>query len=71
MIWPEVFQCVTANQPGDGGAQYSEYQFKNCSHTSLLFSAKAAVSGRIDEGYDVYILDGNSGKSYRVNLTNR
>jgi hypothetical protein len=70
MIGPEVFQGVAANQPGDGGTQNSENKFYDCYHTRLLLP-QGGDTGRIDAGCNVYILDVDIGKSYRVILAKK
>jgi hypothetical protein len=45
-IWSEIFQGITANQPGESGAYQGEYPFENGHHAGLLNAVWAAVRGR-------------------------
>lgn len=45
-IRSEIFQGITADQPGESGAYQGEYPFENGHHAGLLNAVKAAVRGR-------------------------
>jgi hypothetical protein len=45
MVGPEVFHGITADQPGEGGAQNSDNQFNNCDHAGLLLLSKQRIKG--------------------------